>query len=179
MALLMPTAQGYSYYVQRIPNADNVDGFTAIGHTSDNGDDPPNAFGNAFKKAGAKWTTELCQADTDGDGQTNGQELGDPCCVWTQSSGDAPRWTTGVSHPSDAALTSDPSLWANINCNADTAASSASTATNSTTIATNSTTTTTTNTTTGTGTSGVGSFKAAQSLASAIALATSIALYFA
>jgi hypothetical protein len=25
---------------------------------------------------------ELCNADSDGDGKTNGEELGDPCCVW-------------------------------------------------------------------------------------------------
>ncbi|KAE8894212.1 hypothetical protein PF005_g23099 [Phytophthora fragariae] len=119
MTLLVSTTQGYGYYVPRIPNADNVDGYNCIGHTSDNGHKPPNAFGKAFENAGNEWTVALCQADADGDGQTNGQELGDPCCVWTESSGDAPRWTTGVSHPSDATLKSDPSLWANINCNAD------------------------------------------------------------
>jgi hypothetical protein len=28
-----------------------------------------------------KWTQTLCLADSDGDGQSNGQELGDPCCT--------------------------------------------------------------------------------------------------
>ena len=27
-------------------------------------------------------TKELCQEDSDGDGLTNGEELGDPCCTW-------------------------------------------------------------------------------------------------
>jgi len=26
----------------------------------------------------------LCAKDSDGDGMTNGEELGDPNCVWTQ-----------------------------------------------------------------------------------------------
>ena len=33
-----------------------------------------------FKAAGFKWTAELCKKDSDGDGFTNGQELGDPNC---------------------------------------------------------------------------------------------------
>lgn len=41
-----------------------------------------NAFGEAFRDAGYQWTAELCAADSDGDGRTNGEELGDPCCVW-------------------------------------------------------------------------------------------------
>ncbi|KAE9353747.1 hypothetical protein PR003_g3698 [Phytophthora rubi] len=182
MTLLVATTQGYGYYVPRIPNADNVDGYNCIGHTSDNGHKPPNAFGKAFENAGNEWTVALCQADADGDGQTNGQELGDPCCVWTESSGDAPRWTTGVSHPSDATLKSDPCLWANINCNADTSASSAATEANSTVTPTTTTTTaptTTTNTTTGTGTSDASSIMNLRCWASELALATSIALFLA
>lgn len=35
-----------------------------------------------FKAAGEKWTKELCEKDSDGDGFTNGQELGDPTCTW-------------------------------------------------------------------------------------------------
>lgn len=42
-----------------------------------------NTFGEAFRDAGYQWTQELCEADSDGDGRSNGQELGDPCCVWT------------------------------------------------------------------------------------------------
>jgi hypothetical protein len=35
----------------------------------------------AFAAAGHKWTPELCKADSDGDGFTNGQELGDLDCT--------------------------------------------------------------------------------------------------
>lgn len=44
---------------------------------------PPGAFlcaVQAFAAAGHVWTKELCQADSDGDGATNGAELGDPNC---------------------------------------------------------------------------------------------------
>ncbi|RHY22798.1 hypothetical protein DYB32_009390 [Aphanomyces invadans] len=35
--------------------------------------------------------------DSDGDGLTNGQELGDPCCIWTK--GAIPNQTVGLSDP--------------------------------------------------------------------------------
>lgn len=41
-----------------------------------------NDFGRDFFKAGRAWTRELCMADSDGDGMSNGEELGDPDCVW-------------------------------------------------------------------------------------------------
>lgn len=45
---------------------------------------PLNPWGIALKNAGFSWTEELCQGDADGDGWTNGQELGDPCCEWSE-----------------------------------------------------------------------------------------------
>jgi len=55
-----------------------------LGHrTCKGGTLPLNAFGEAFKAAGSKWTAEFCAADSDGDGVTNGEELGDPCCTWS------------------------------------------------------------------------------------------------
>ncbi|EGZ21571.1 hypothetical protein PHYSODRAFT_557558 [Phytophthora sojae] len=119
LVVLGSTAEGSKKFVSWIPNGANVEGYAAIGHPDGTGkDESTNDFGEAFEKAGKKWTVELCQADTDGDGQTNGQELGDPCCEW--STGATPRWTTGVSHPSLKDKTSDASLWANINCTSTT-----------------------------------------------------------
>ena len=43
----------------------------------------------AFRDAGHQWTQALCMADSDGDGMTNGQELGDNDCSWTPSNGRA------------------------------------------------------------------------------------------
>ena len=47
------------------------------------------------------FTKELCEKDSDGDGKTNGEELGDPGCVWIPSQGNLPEWASGVelSHP--------------------------------------------------------------------------------
>jgi len=56
-----------------------------------------NAFGTAFVAAGSQWTAGLCGADSDGDGFTNGEELGDPSCSWT--AGAVPARTVNISHP--------------------------------------------------------------------------------
>ena len=54
-----------------------------VGHaTCTGGSLPNNPFGLAFASAGHAWSATLCAADSDGDGLTNGEELGDPCCVW-------------------------------------------------------------------------------------------------
>ncbi|CAD7967635.1 unnamed protein product [Amoebophrya sp. A120] len=39
-------------------------------------------FGEDFKAQSNKYTKEFCELDSDGDGMTNGLELGDPCCEW-------------------------------------------------------------------------------------------------
>eukprot|EP00971_Amphidinium_carterae_P180156 3573324-Amphidinium_carterae.2 len=72
--------------------------WSGVGHCSSaGGGQCLNPFGEAFKAAGSSWTTALCEADSDGDGQSNGFELGDPDCVWTQ--GGAASRTTDISHP--------------------------------------------------------------------------------
>ena len=44
-----------------------------------------------------QWNAALCRKDSDGDGLTNGQELGDPDCVWTK--GQLPQRITDITHP--------------------------------------------------------------------------------
>jgi hypothetical protein len=43
-------------------------------------------FGEDWRSNGFVWTKELCELDSDQDGYTNGEELGDPCCVWSVDS---------------------------------------------------------------------------------------------
>lgn len=47
---------------------------------------------------GYEWTNKLCEMDSDGDGETNGHELGDPCCIW-QEGGGLPSRAWGLGHP--------------------------------------------------------------------------------
>lgn len=92
-------------YRERIPN-----GFAAdtsgtgiecehLGHQDCVAGAPRLQFGLDFEDADLEWTKELCEKDSDGDGLTNGEELGDPCCVWNQ--GDTPTRVTELSHPGE------------------------------------------------------------------------------
>jgi hypothetical protein len=60
-------------------------------------------FANAYVSNGRKWTRGLCTSDSDGDGQSNGLEMGDPCCTWTV--GAAPVFTSDLSDPNNPAST--------------------------------------------------------------------------
>ncbi|GAB9477912.1 hypothetical protein Gpo141_00015100, partial [Globisporangium polare] len=71
-------------------------------------------FAKAFKAAGYQWTHALCEADTDNDGQTNDQELGDPCCSWTLTGNLA--YIRGTSDPSDPQSTVKEEMFADITC---------------------------------------------------------------
>jgi hypothetical protein len=56
--------------------------------------------GTPIESADVAWL-EICNLDSDGDGEDNGAELGDPCCAWTD--GDAP--LDVVSAPGDDTAT--------------------------------------------------------------------------
>uniref|UniRef100_K3X0X4 Temptin Cys/Cys disulfide domain-containing protein n=1 Tax=Globisporangium ultimum (strain ATCC 200006 / CBS 805.95 / DAOM BR144) TaxID=431595 RepID=K3X0X4_GLOUD len=108
------SAFAYSTFRAKIPNGYNVT-VKGAGHVNPYGGGVRNAFRLAFKTAGLEWTVAFCQADFDGDGQTNGQELGDPCCEFTAANKKA-LWNLGVSNPVDATKTSDQKLWNALNC---------------------------------------------------------------
>jgi hypothetical protein len=111
-------AFAYEDFLPEIPNGATV---SCVGcHENARGFSPWNAFGDllfttnggtvensnsidAFDDAFIWWNADICNADSDGDGQTNGQELGDPECVWT---GGAAARTTDISNPGDANSTS-------------------------------------------------------------------------
>ncbi|KAG6613262.1 uncharacterized protein IUM83_16978 [Phytophthora cinnamomi] len=114
-------AAAYKMFQQKIPNGGNVPGVAALGHDRDGGG-ANNDFGQDFIAAMFQWTRDFCEKDSDGDGQTNGQELGDPCCEFVHRKNPVVRWTEGVSHPGDATFKSDPKLWEGIVCGAEAAA---------------------------------------------------------
>jgi len=92
-------SQAHIQFRDELPNSLHVPNSVAIGHNSKNGGGAPNFFGQAFRKSDFKWTKELCKEDSDGDGISNGHELGDSCCIWKP--GDVPSRTYGISHPGD------------------------------------------------------------------------------
>mmetsp|Transcript_38274 Transcript_38274/g.89890 ORF Transcript_38274/g.89890 Transcript_38274/m.89890 type:complete len:537 (-) Transcript_38274:109-1719(-) len=100
-ACLFARSTAFSSYQSKIPNGQNVarngQSWPGVGHEARNGGGARNAFGAAFAAEGRSWTTTLCQADSDSDGETNGAELGDPNCVWTESATPAEGGTR--SHP--------------------------------------------------------------------------------
>lgn len=104
--ILTVSVSGRPEFVALIPNGFRGDDPTAgigclhLGHMDCIPGAPRNQFGLDFKAAGYKWTKELCQTDSDGDGLTNGEELGDPCCDWFVGS-DIDLPATGLSHPGD------------------------------------------------------------------------------
>eukprot|EP00928_Gymnodinium_smaydae_P025211 TRINITY_DN20157_c0_g1_i1.p1 TRINITY_DN20157_c0_g1~~TRINITY_DN20157_c0_g1_i1.p1 ORF type:complete len:257 (+),score=29.00 TRINITY_DN20157_c0_g1_i1:77-847(+) len=56
-----------------------------IGHRACAGATMPlNPFGKALEAHNFTWSAALCNEDSDGDGLTNGEELGDPCCLWEE-----------------------------------------------------------------------------------------------
>ena len=155
VAVAMPSALATPNYQNNVPNGAQVRVGSAacggFGHTSCGGGGTRNSFGTAFQAAGYSWTNGLCNADSDGDGVSNGQELGDPSCVWT--SGATPARTTQISNPGDAAST--PSNTPIPPTPTPTATPTATSTTTPTGTITPTATTTTTATTTPTATAGV------------------------
>ncbi|KAJ8300555.1 hypothetical protein KUTeg_022074 [Tegillarca granosa] len=119
--MILGCCQCFPDFRNRIPNGNNVPNpcdasqvWIGVGHKSSGGGGKENPFGIDFESEGKvriffhmhkqivfyilqKWTESLCNMDSDGDGQTNGQELGDPDCTW--STGEKPYRTINISHP--------------------------------------------------------------------------------
>lgn len=105
LLLLSSLVHARQDYAKLVPNG--LAGFSVntgitckyLGHTQCQPGTARNSFGLDFAAANRKWTKALCMKDSDGDGLTNGEELGDPCCKW--SVGKTPERTTMLSHPGD------------------------------------------------------------------------------
>ncbi|XP_060066098.1 tyramine beta-hydroxylase-like [Ylistrum balloti] len=104
LVFCVATVGGYLHFQKEIPNGGNVshpcklnDTWEGVGHLNPYGEGYLNPFGQDFKSAGMTWTKTLCKTDSDGDGKTNGEELGDPECIWTK--GSSPTVTHDISHP--------------------------------------------------------------------------------
>ena len=78
----MRSTAAFPEYQDELPNLPTVDGspWPGVGHLNRGGGGLRNPFGQDFAAAGYAWTQALCQRDSDGDGHSNGQELGDPAC---------------------------------------------------------------------------------------------------
>lgn len=95
--LFLATTYAYQQDLSKLPNGNSY-GLT-LGHPS-GVTRKATVMASSFYSNGLKWNKVICQADADGDGQTNGFEMGDPCCTW--SIGQAPMFTTGLSDPNSA-----------------------------------------------------------------------------
>ena len=95
---LLTIAAAYQQDLAKLPNGNSY-GLT-LGHPG-GATKRATALASTFYAAGQKWTKAFCMADADADGQSNGLEMGDPCCKW--SMGQTPQFTTGLSDPNSAA----------------------------------------------------------------------------
>ncbi|XP_076436200.1 uncharacterized protein LOC143275807 [Babylonia areolata] len=88
---------------RRVPNPCGAPGsvWAEVGYRDTRGGESGggqlNPFGYDLARLGGQWSKALCRADSDGDGLTNGQELGDPTCIWRE--GDIPQQTDHITHP--------------------------------------------------------------------------------
>jgi len=104
LSLCVAGALGFGNFRNEIPNGDHVPHpckpnyiWHGVGHTNPAGGGARNPFGQDFDSQGHKWTVSLCRMDSDGDGRTNGEELGDPDCTWRP--GQSPKVTKDITHP--------------------------------------------------------------------------------
>jgi len=107
-------ASARSFRVTDIPNGStykcidchltsNGSGYTGFGN------DVRNSLTGFISSAHVDWS-KVCHLDSDGDGLTNGQELGDPNCTWTRGMPNPPGPTSNPGDPnSKISVTSSPS----------------------------------------------------------------------
>jgi len=97
MLFIIAAAYAYQQDLAKLPNGKSY-GLT-LGHPG-GATKRTTSIASTFYAKGQTWNKAFCQADADGDGQSNGLEMGDPCCKW--SAGQTPQFTTGLSDPNSA-----------------------------------------------------------------------------
>jgi hypothetical protein len=105
-ALCLSSVSGHEAYLALNPNGLAAPfGVKELGHIG--GTDSRNPYGAAFSSSGRQYTPALCALDSDDDTFTNGFEMGDECCLWSNAKGCDPAVlaTTGLSFPGDPAST--------------------------------------------------------------------------
>ncbi|KAK6979896.1 tyramine beta-hydroxylase [Biomphalaria glabrata] len=124
VAIFLPAVLSYREFLSLLPNGQNVPDpcnpgtvWEGVGHLVKEGKSKRNAFGKDFHKYGKMWSKELCLKDSDGDGKTNGVELGDPDCTWTP--GSLPKGPSlshpGICEPLESEQCKTVNSW--LNCN--------------------------------------------------------------
>ncbi len=94
-ALWSAEVSAFGSFPSQIPNGTTYQCSTC--HLNPNGGGARNPFGMAFRANNYLWDATLCNADSDGDGASNGVELGDANC---DGAADVPR---ALSRPGDIA----------------------------------------------------------------------------
>ncbi|KAF0691568.1 Aste57867_17236 [Aphanomyces stellatus] len=98
--LLVAGAVAYSEFRYKIPSGFDVKGVPAVGHENKQTGGPDlTPFALDFIDNGYTWNKALCELDSDGDGATNGEELGDPCCLWNEIEDDTPLRQSDLTSP--------------------------------------------------------------------------------
>jgi hypothetical protein len=96
-ACLVGAALSFPNDANTIPNGNNVlGGALAVAHPGGN-TKALTSFARDYQAAGHAWTVALCQKDSNKDGITNGQHLGDPNCGWKV--GQVPFSTVNITAP--------------------------------------------------------------------------------
>merc|ERR1711894_215953 len=106
IACLVSVCYPHPYLQDFIPNGHDVPNpckggtskvWAGVGHTNISGGGQLNQFGQDFFDNLYYYTPSLCNMDSDGDGQINGVELGDPNCTWYY--GTPERAAPAIGHP--------------------------------------------------------------------------------
>lgn len=104
---MMHHASARSYRVTQVPN--NTWG-CGLCHQGASGG-PRNPFGldvgATLNGADVNWSA-ICDLDSDGDGYTNGEELGDPSCMWVTGNPNPPGPTYGPHNANDYPMPEPP-----------------------------------------------------------------------